>query len=198
MTKIVFLPGASGAPEFWRPVAATLPSGWNKTFLSWPGLGHEPHDPAVMGPEDLVALVLRQLSEPADLVAQSMGGLVALKTVLQAPEKVRRLVLAGTSGGLSVQALGGQDWRPNYREEYADAAPWITEVQEDLSTDLRSIDKRVLLIWGDRDEISPLAVAERLLAILPHGELSVVEGGRHDVPRTHPLEVGRLVQQHLS
>ncbi len=198
MHRLVFLPGASGTPQFWRPVATTLPAGWHKTFMSWPGLGDEPHDRAVRGIEDLVGMVLEQLVEPADLVAQSMGGLVALKAVLRAPDKVRRLVLTATSGGLPVQELGAMDWRPPYRKEYPNAAPWITQVQEDLSADLRLIDKRTLLIWGDQDEISPLAVAERLLAILPHATLAVVPGGQHDFPLTHSREVGCLVEQHLG
>jgi surfactin synthase thioesterase subunit len=60
--KIVFLPGASGAGEYWQPVAGRLPDGWQKTLLSWPGAGEEPHDPHVRSFEDLIAIAWMVLS----------------------------------------------------------------------------------------------------------------------------------------
>ena len=73
--------------------------------------GNEPHDPNVRGLDDLVSMVLAAIDEPADLIAQSMGGLVAVRVALAAPGKVRRLVLAATSGGVRMDDLGVADWR---------------------------------------------------------------------------------------
>jgi pimeloyl-ACP methyl ester carboxylesterase len=153
---------------------------------------------ASRGIDDLVGLVLEQLQEPADMVAHSIGGLVALKAVLRAPQRVRRLVLSGTSGGLPVKALGISDWRTSYREEFPDAAAWIMDVQEDPSDHLHSVEARTLLIWSDRDKISPLTAGEHLRNALPNATLSVVHGGQHNFPLTHSQEVGSLIEQHLS
>ncbi|MCW2975681.1 MAG: alpha/beta hydrolase fold protein, partial [Actinomycetia bacterium] len=109
--KVIFLPGAVGAADFWRPVGALLPAAWEKTYLAWPGLGAEPPDPGVHGFDDLVRLVEAELTEPSTLVAQSMGGIVAVRVALRHPGKVRRLVLVATSGGVDVELLGGADWR---------------------------------------------------------------------------------------
>ena len=98
MPRILFLPGAGGSASFWRPVADRLDADRPKRFFAWPGLGNEPADPNVHGFDDLVAIVLGELFEPADIVAQSMGGVVAIRAALKAPDKVRRLVLTGTSG----------------------------------------------------------------------------------------------------
>lgn len=198
MTKLVFLPGAVGRADFWRPAAERLRPGREMRFLAWPGLGDEPARPQVRGLEDLVALVLAELSEPADLVAQSMGGLVAIKAALAAPDKVRRLVLTATSGGVPVEDLGGIDWREAYRREYPMAAAWITEAREDLSRRIPSIRAPSLLLWGDRDPISPLAVGERLQALLPEATLQVVQGGGHDLARTHSVEVAARLEAHLA
>lgn len=198
MTKLIFLPGAVGAAEFWRPAAALLRPGRTMRFLAWPGLGNELARPEVRGLDDLVAMVLAELSEPADLVAQSMGGLVAIKAALAAPDKVRRLVLTATSGGVPVEDLGGADWRDDYRREFPKAASWITEAREDLSRQIPQVRAPSLLIWGDRDPISPLAVGARLQALLPDAELRIVKGGGHDLARTHAAEVAALLDGHLA
>jgi 2-hydroxy-6-oxonona-2,4-dienedioate hydrolase len=124
-----------------------------------------------------------------------------LRVALSAPDRVHRLVLTVTSGGVPVHDLGGSDWRPDYRREFPEAASWITEANqtcEDLSVKLASIDVPTLLIWGDADLISPLSVGERLHRLLPRSDLRIVRGGGHDLARTHAREVATLVTTHLQ
>ena len=197
MTDMLFLPGAGGSATFWRPVADRLDPARKRRFFAWPGLGNEPHDPRIRGVDDLVAMVLAELAEPADLIAQSMGGLVALRVALATPAKVRRLVLTATSAGLDVNDLGGADWRADYRRQFLAAAPWITEVHEDLSSRLVAVAAPCLLICGDADRISPPSVGRRLHALLPNADLRIVRGGDHDLARTHAAEVAGLIAAHL-
>jgi pimeloyl-ACP methyl ester carboxylesterase len=149
MTKLFFLPGAGASAGFWRPVADRLDPSRVRHFFAWPGLGHEPHDPRVQGVDDLVSIVLAELDGPSDLIAQSLGGLIALRVALTAPEKVRRLVLTVTSGGVPVHHFGGADWRTDYQREFPNAAHWITQqsqTSEDLSSRLASVKAPTLLI----------------------------------------------------
>lgn len=196
--RILFLPGAGASASFWRPAADRLDAGRPKHFFSWPGLGNEPSDPNVRSVDDLVAMVLAQLHEPADLVAQSMGGYVAARVALTAPHKVRRLVLTGTSAGIPISDLGGIDWRANYRQNFPRAASWITEVREDLSSQLKSLNTPTLLLWGAIDQISPPTVGERLLALLPNAALHIVPDGDHDFPNVKAAEIAPFIAQHLG
>jgi pimeloyl-ACP methyl ester carboxylesterase len=177
-----------------------LPQEWDLHSLAWPGLGDEPLDPSVCGLDDLVALVTDHSgSEPVDLVAQSMGCLVALKVALRAPDKVRKLVLTGTSGGIPSALLeSASDWRPHYREEFPRAPSWITEIREDLSTQLHTIAAPTLLLWGTKDAISPVSVGRALKRLLPNAELSIIEGGDHDCPQTHSDQAAAAILDHLS
>jgi pimeloyl-ACP methyl ester carboxylesterase len=196
MTKTLFLPGAGGRATFWQPVADRLhrPAG----LLAWPGLGNEPALTGVGGIDDLAALVLDRIDGPVDLVAQSMGGLVAMKVALAAPGKVRRLVLAATSGGVPVADLGGADWRAAYFAAFPRAARWIGEPAEDLSARIGAIAIPTLLLWGDSDPISPVAVGERLRALLPDATLHVIPGADHDLAETHAEIVADLIARHLA
>lgn len=196
--RLLFLPGAGADPAFWRPLGELLPAAWGKRYFGWPGLGDQPPNPAVNSIADLVALVEAELwPGPVDLIAQSMGGVVALSVALRNPGKVRRLVLTATSGGVDVADLTRFDWRANYRREYPNAASWITEERIDLTAGIPTIACPILLLWGDSDPISPVAVGERLRALSRDARLHVVAGGEHDLAVTHADELAPLVAAHL-
>jgi pimeloyl-ACP methyl ester carboxylesterase len=135
---------------------------------------------------------------PSTLVAQSMGGIVAVRVALRQPAKVRRLVLVATSGGVDVERLGGADWRTDYMAGYPAAAPWIVEDRSDHSTDIPTITAPTLLLWGDSDPISPIAVGEHLASLLPRGTLRVVVGGTHSLALDHAEEVANHINKHLA
>lgn len=196
--RILFLPGAGGSAGFWRPVCERLPIPWRKVRLNWPGLGAEPHDHAIAGMDDLVALALSRMEEPMDIVAQSMGGVVAARIALEHPEKVRRLVLVTTSGGVDVRGLGGSEWRADYRATYPSAAAWITEASASPDLPVEKIMAPTMLIWGDADTISPPAVGEHLASRIPGARLTVLPGGDHDLAVRMPEAVAALVAAHLD
>jgi hypothetical protein len=54
-----------------------------------------------------------------------------------------------------------------------------------------------MLLWGDEDPVSPLAVGERLLELLPNSELDVVNGGGHDLANVHARVLAPLVDEFL-
>ncbi|GGR06526.1 alpha/beta fold hydrolase [Deinococcus ruber] len=196
MTRTLFLPGAGGSATFWKPVADR--TRLEHVLLAWPGLGNEPAHSDVRGLDDLVLMVLRHMTQPVNIVAQSMGGLVALRAALAAPTMVRRLVLAATSGGVPVADLGGSAWQSEYYRTYPDAAPWIGTITEDLSSQLRFVAAPTLLLWGDHDPISPVAVGERLHTLLPRAALRVIPGADHDLAQQHAELVASLIVQHCE
>lgn len=192
-----FLPGVGGDPGFWRPVGDLLPGG-SDLFFGWPGLGDQPADPKVRGYDDLMALVAASLKRPTDLIAQSMGGALAMRLALAFPDKVRRLVLTATSGGLNMQGFGATDWRDAYRRLFPHAADWVMAPFPDLSVALSSLHQPALLLWGDNDPISPVAVGEYLCERLPDAHLHVVKGGGHDLAVTHAAEIAPLIAAFLK
>jgi pimeloyl-ACP methyl ester carboxylesterase len=195
---VVFLPGAGGSRDFWRPVSRHIPANWTSTLLNLPGAGNEPPQPGVSSFDDLTSHIARHVPDAADVAAQSMGGVVALGLALRFPRKVRRLVLVATSGGLNVSAAGAADWRTEYRNEYPHAARWVLEDRVDFSAELGRIAVPTLLIWGDADHVSPVAVGRNLARLLPAAELHVLPGAGHSLARTHPTEVACLIRAHLS
>lgn len=154
--------------------------------------------PGYQGIDDLVALVADGITEPVDVVAQSMGGLIAIKLALAFPRMIKRLVLAVTSGGAPVADLGGSDWRPAYFAAYPRAAKWIADPVGDLSNQIPCIEAPTLLLWGDTDPISPAAVGKRLADLFPNARLCVFAGADHDLVRTHMDAVTAEIKRHLA
>lgn len=194
----MFFPGASGAGEFWSPVAERVPQGWPTQLVDWPGVGAVPVAPGIDGYADLVGLAADVVVEGSDVVAQSMGGVVAIGLALARPRKIRRLVLVATSGGLDVSGLGGGEWRGEYRAEFPEAAAWVTGDRLDYSADLPSVELPVCLIWGEADPVSPVAVGDALAQLLPRSEPHVVAGGTHALAREQPDQVAALIRRHLD
>jgi pimeloyl-ACP methyl ester carboxylesterase len=198
MTHLLFLPGAGGAAAFWHPLGALLPAEWDRTYLNWPGLGHEGHRDGFEGFDALTAWAARHLAETGNVViAQSMGAIVALRLALRFSDKISKLVLTAGSGGLDMGRFGAADWRPDYRATFPNAARWIETEKPDHTAEMAKIMQPALLLWGDADAISPLAVGRQLERLLPRAALHVVAGGDHDFAKVHAAEIAPLVTAHI-
>jgi len=201
---LLFLPGSGADPNFWKPVGDRMPAAWKRSYLGWPGIGHNPPDAEVQSFDDLTRLAERKLLEVAqpasavDVLAHSMAGAIALELALRHPALVRRIVLTATSGGLPVETWGAIDWRPGYRAEYPHAAEWLYVARPDYTARLHEVKQPTLLIWGDDDPISPPAVGAELQRRLPQASMQILLGGTHAFPLERPDEVATLVRFHLS
>lgn len=157
-----------------------------------------PPDPGIGSLDDVVCRVAANVKRPSALIAQSMGGVIAIRVALKKPELVTHLVLAATSGGMDVAALGGADWRPSLAAAHPTLPRWFLDYDEDLSPKLPAVQVPTLLLWGDSDPLSPFRVGERLAALLPRARLHVVAGADHDLAETHAAEIAPLIDALLS
>lgn len=98
-TKLIFLPGAGGNPYFWKPVSNLLVYQAHRKLFGWPGFGIIPANPNIRGIQDLIAMVVDDIDQPSALIAQSMGGVIAIQTALRRPDLITHMVLTATSGG---------------------------------------------------------------------------------------------------
>lgn len=193
----MFLPGASGNVKLWQSVAEGLSHPGPRRFFGWPGFGESPPDASVKSLDDLVTRVVDAIRGHTVLFAQSMGGVIALRATLRTLPHVRALVLSVTSGGIPLAPLGAQDWRPAFAKQNPNLPSWFLEARDDLTAELPRIDVPTLLLWGDADPISPVAVGRRLTQLLPRASLVVVPGGTHDLASERAQDVLPHIERHL-
>jgi pimeloyl-ACP methyl ester carboxylesterase len=197
-SRLLFLPGASGNTALWRGLAERMRHCGERIHLGWPGFGVTPPDPRVRGFDDLLELVLARLDRPTAVIAQSMGGVLALQAALAAPQRITHLVLTVTSGGLPMAEHGAEDWREPFRLAHPRLPDWFAAATIDLSEQLPAIAVPTLLLWGDADPISPVGVGRRLASLLPAAHLVVLPGGTHDLAMERAEEIAPLIDRHLE
>lgn len=196
--KILFMPGVGGDPAFWQPVADRLPAIWQKTLLGWPGLGNQPPAPDINGWDDLYRMVDQRIDGRVALVAQSMGGALAMRAALAHRQSVSHLVLTATSGGIDLTPFQLQDWREEYRRSNPRAPAWVYQRPPGHEADLRSLAIPTLLIWATRDPISPPTVGRHLAGLLPNAKLIELDDDSHLFARERPEDAARLIAEHLT
>ena len=198
MPPLLFLPGAGGSASFWRPVAERLADLGRSLVLGYPGLGESPVDPSIESLDGLFRWLVGRLPvEPSHVIAQSMGGVLAVRLALERPELVSRLVLVATSGGVDVARLGGAEWRRDFRASRPTAPSWYIDDRTDVTDRLGNIRARTLLLWSDADSISPLSVAHFLAERIPGSRLVTIAGGTHAFANERPDEVASIIRAHL-
>ena len=199
MNKLVFLPGASGSQHFWQPLKAALTEYPDQQVIAYPSFDGVAPNLAIQNLHDLQEFVEKQIEDDSILIAQSMGGVLAVGLVLKHPQKVKGLVLLATSGGLNLQSFHCADWRTDYHEHFKTAPDWFVQDQTEFSRiQLESLDIPILLIWGDHDPLSTVQLGQYLAGIFKNAKLHIIQGGDHFFASTHANQVATLIQDYLE
>ena len=199
MTKLVFLPGASGSQHFWQPLRAALTEYTDQQVIAYPGFDSIVPNLATQKLYDLQEFVKEKIEDDSILIAQSMGGVLAVGLALKHPQKVKGLVLLATSGGLDLKTFHCADWRTDYRELFKTMPDWFEQDQIEFSrVQLASLDVPILLIWGDHDPLSTVQLGQYLAGIFKNAKLHIIQGGDHFFANTHADQVAMLIQDYLE
>jgi poly(3-hydroxyoctanoate) depolymerase len=165
--------------------------------FGYPGFGDAPADPDIRSLSDLYDALLAVLPARFQLVAQSMGNVLALRMAIEQPERVASLVLCAVSGGVDVRRLGGAEWRKSLRAEQPSAPTWFIDDRSDFTEQLPSVRIPTLLLFGDADPLSPVSVGEFLRDRMPSAQLRVIAGGTHVMAHDEPGRIAPWIGAHF-
>jgi pimeloyl-ACP methyl ester carboxylesterase len=187
---LILLHGGIGAGEMFAPIVAGLTEGRRVITVDLQGHGGTADVDRPLRPEDMaddIAALLDHLGlEQIDLMGYSLGGIVALRTAIQHPERVRRLVLVSVGfrrdgshpevvqamDQMSAAAAEPMRQSPLY-EQFARLAPRVEDwpvligkisdalkIDYDWTADVDRITARTLLVFADADSIRPAHIVE--------------------------------------
>jgi pimeloyl-ACP methyl ester carboxylesterase len=219
---VLCLHGLSGSSERWDAILEALAPTHRTMVLTLPILETPPDDLSVSGLRAYVEAFLdAERVPPAIVVGNSLGGHVALDLARHAPERVRGLVLSGSSGLFERSFTRGVPHRPS--TEFHDPAmmtpAWMETIRDSVSQ--RSYLMRVLqvsrsarrdtledrlgeircptlLVWGMEDRITSRSVAIRFLEGLPSATLRLVPDCGHAPMLERPEAFARAVTEFLE
>ena len=197
---LLLLNGLTRPLESWGPVTQAL-SGRTIVSFDAPGVGGSPTPILPLSISMLAGLAASVLDvaglDGADVLGFSHGGAVAQQLAVDAPARVRRLVLVSTSCGVGATP-GSQDALRGLHPP-SDARPW--PLPDALGTlwhflaisswssipFLGAIRAPTLVVCGTRDRVVPPTNSTLLARRIPGAELVMLPVG-HDLQRRGPAQ----------
>lgn len=194
---LVLLPGGLMTIPEMAPLLATLARERQVIAVELQGHGHTADTDRPLRLEtmaDDIAALMEDLELPnADLVGFSLGGDVALRTAIQHPDRVRRLVLMSTpfarrgwfpevlvgmghvNASMAEQmketptAIASRNWsQPERFPQFLDKMGEMMALDYDWSDEIRALPMPVMLAYADHDAISTRHIAD-FFALLDGG-----------------------------
>jgi len=215
---IILLHGLGASSRWWFPLFPELTSAQLRIIApDLPGFGRTP------GPALPIKSAARIVVELADhhklahffLAGHSMGGTIAAQIAADYGGRVRRLILVDSAGiptRISARWIGRLmspwTWCPLgfYTTLLGDAiragpGNMRAGVRELRRYDIRRLLDRVkmptLLVWGERDGLTPLEQGREIAKGLPDARLEIVSKARHLPMVSDPGATSRLILKFL-
>ena len=191
-----------------------------------PGFNGTPAHPGAASMNELADLtasfVRATIGKGSDVIAESFGGWVALWLAVNHPELVEQLVLEAPAG-MRTKGVGGLPADPAEQDRklyavperapkdprYETALPGNFKafmaytggetLDAELLNSLHAIKARTLLLFGTKEEVTPVEdVGRRLKSAIAHSHLGYIYGAAHAVEFDQPKRVARLVGAFLE
>jgi pimeloyl-ACP methyl ester carboxylesterase len=188
---LVLMHGGIGAGELFAPILPALAEHRRVIVVDLAGHGHSP-DPggrllrAQLMADDIAQLVAHLGLEQVDMMGYSLGGMVALRTAIQHPHRVKRLVLVSVAfqrAGNHAEVIATMDaMQPEIAElmkqspiyaVYERIAPHAEDFDTlvaktaeflkddyDWTAEVAELTAPTLLVYADADSIKPSHIVE--------------------------------------
>lgn len=195
---LLLLNGLTRPLESWEPFAERL-TGRTTVSLDAPGVGGSPTPILPLSMARLAGLAVSVVDElgldHADVLGYSHGGAVAQQMALQAPTRIRRLVLVSTSCG----AGSTPGTHPRRRSRTSNAHPWPRPGTRGLLWNslaisswssipfLGAIACPTLVVCGTHDRVVPPENSRLLARRIQAARLVMLPAG-HDLQRSGPAD----------
>jgi pimeloyl-ACP methyl ester carboxylesterase len=176
---VVFLHGLAGSAGDWEPTLEIVSDGARAIAPALP-LSQAAGEASVAALSDWVAGFLDRLGvDRAVFAGHALGAHVAADAALRYEDRAAGLVLAGCA--------------PLVEPRFAHGPASVA-----LDRRLSSTRVPTLLVWGEDDDVTPLAVAARLHQHIRDSTMFVLRGCGHVPMVEHPYAFGRVVRAWLE
>ncbi|MCD6550398.1 alpha/beta hydrolase [bacterium] len=206
--SIIILHGWQSSKEKWNKVKELLEKeGIEVIIPDLPGFKQENRLTRPWNLDDYVEWLENFTEEKKEffLLGHSFGGRISIKFASQFPQKIRGLILVASAGIRHKKSfifslllyLKRFSFLPGYnffrhifykkilkKTDYISAKGHLREtfkniIEEDLTDFLSRIRIKTLILWGDKDKITPLCDAYLMKEKIPDAELEVLESVGH-------------------
>lgn len=223
--NLVFIHGWGATAKIFGIVFYYLKDEFNIHYFDLPGFGNAPIEKVMTLKDyaEFVYKFLKEnnIKEPI-IIGHSFGGAITVKLALLHPESISKLILVSASAIrrprhkimlikkiadfikpflseksrniiLKILRLDKTDYAqidsPKLKETFKNV------INEDLSPYLQNIKIPTLVIWGEKDTITPLKEGELISKLIPGAKLSVIKNAGHFRFLEKPEEFTKLIKE---
>ncbi len=218
---LFLLHGGTGTGTYdWEHLRGPLAGTHRVVVPDMRGHGRSSDPEWLLGPkavgDDVLALADHLGERPAATIAFSVGASSMLTLLLREPEATGALVAIAPSlhprPDRVDEVVAGRwpkDLTDLHHEHGTGADHWMRlreqmarEFWRDFPTltdeELATISIPLLAVWGDRDPIEPVETGLRLARAVPNGQLLVLPGAGHFIPRGRAAELVPVIEHFLG
>ena len=225
LNKVYILHGWTYSTDKWKPFVEFLKQkGIDSTLLKIPGLT-EKLDKA-WKIEDYIEWLKNKVGNKVILIGHSNGGRIALNFAIKYPDRLDCLILIDSAGiyhddlavktkryvfkGISKIAkkftssekLRTLLYKVVGETDYKNANPLMRQtmvnlINSDKSLKLDKIIVKTLIVWGEKDQVTPLSDGRIMNRLIKDSKLYIVKEAKHSPQFTHPREVSDIISKKL-
>lgn len=221
--KIYILHGWAYSTERWEPLIKELEKDYRVAMLKIPGLTAELLEVwDIDNYVEWLNKILVKEKEKVVLLGHSNGGLISLAYTLKYPQKVEQLVLIDSTGiyhkefllqfkryflgslakvgkmftdsptlkRLLYKVAGEHDYE---RANLISRQTMRNLIKVDFLERLQEIKVPTIIIWGRKDQVTPLKDAYVFEKEIQNSKLFIIDGAKHSPQLTHAKEVVEIV-----
>lgn len=200
-SPIVLLHGWGSSAELMLPISKAMPY-YTYIVPDFYGHGRSPHPNYPLTVEDFAESIVKLLNEEnierATFVCHSFGGRVGIYLSTRYPNMVDRLILCDSAGlkpkrgikyyikrlnfiirrtfGLNTDKCGSSEYRELNGVMKKTFSNVVNYFQDES---LIKISSPTLVVWGEKDRVTPISMARKLTKNIANSKLVVIKGVGH-------------------
>lgn len=222
--NLVFIHGWGATAKIFKTVFYYLKDDFNIHYFDLPGFGNTPIEKIMTLKDyaEFVYKFLKEnnIKKPI-IIGHSFGGAIAIKLALLYPESISKLILVSASAirrprhkimlikkiadfikpflpkklrKLILRILGLDKTDYAQIDSLKLKETFKNIISEDLSIYLPTIKMPTLVIWGEKDNITPLEDGELIAKSIPDAKLLVIKNAGHFRFLEKPEEITKLIK----
>lgn len=217
---IILLHGWGGSSKSLESLQGFLSKDFQAITLDLPGFGQSPEPKEVFGVKDYAREIIQVAKnlglKKFHLFGHSFGGQIATQLVLDYPQIVKTLILCDAAVVrkktvpvkiiIKIAKLIKQFGLSPIlkiifsRSDYQKASPHMKKIMnkiltEDLTLNLPQIHTPTLILWGEKDQDTPLWQAQIIHQNIKGSKLKVYSNFRHGLPLFNPENVALEIKE---
>lgn len=217
---IILLHGWGARGELMLPISKALPY---FTYIAPDFYGHglSPHPDYPLTVKDfsesIIELLRYEKIERATFICHSFGGRVGLYIASHYPDMVERLILCDSAGlkpkrgvkyyikranfiirrtfGLSTDKCGSIEYKALSGAMKKTFSNVVNYYQDDQ---LKNISAPTLVVWGDKDRVTPISMARKFVKQIDNSKLHIIKGAGHFSYAEDLKDFKRVVEKFLE